>query len=77
MNIKSQTDTCLLCSPIQKENKIEQILTEVKHSTTPKMLRVDSSPICRSCMSRLIDYGVKVSFEPPRRNNDIPQLIDA
>ena len=77
MNIKSQNDSCLLCSPLQKNNRIDQILTEVKHSTTPKILKVDNSPICRSCMSRLTAYGVKISFSPPRRNNDIPQLIDA
>lgn len=77
MNTQSQNDTCLLCSPIQKENRIDQILKEVEHSTMPKILRVDYSPICSSCMSRLIDYDVKVSCAPPMRNNDIPQLIDA
>lgn len=78
MKTKTMRNECPLCYKNEKDEAtwIEKINTSKQGDVLGKVLIVDGSPICNSCSSELLKFGIYLKIVAPSRDFKI-QLLDS
>jgi hypothetical protein len=78
MKTKTMRNGCPLCYKNEQGETtwIEKINTSSQDYMSGKVLIVDHSPICNSCSSELLKFGINLKIVAPSRDFKI-QLLDS